>query len=667
MIDETNISPTTSTCSGGDVKTSADKTTATTPPMEEIVPLATTAAAATGEAEEQRDMMDMLLSEQASDEFRVLVEDEGSDEVELVTELTNDSESSDEWSDGEDEDESQRLQPEDCLTSPNDNNLAKDGVVVHDDDDHDNDNDDDYMELGEVVGDTDDLGEDHDNQSTDEWGEEQKVSFEKVMDVIAFPVKHLFPPEEEGIEVDNELGVVNSDSQYGDHDQELLVQEEKKEEKEIEPEKDEEKQQEERETAEVAVAKSTSASTLTVDTSVDDSNGKPSSVPSTSSMEAAEDSKKTTADIEDEESVEVVLPANDDKTQRSSAQKTTTPLISPTSPRQWFSSWFQPGPDQRIVATVTKASKKEPLGVFIKKVLLKDGLYVSQLQAGSEIASTGLKPGMKILTINGKPCPQTVKDFRELVSSMEGQVDIVAQPPENENEGLVVVTIFKETKTQPLGLILKRQMFREGLVVAKVLDGSIFCHTDLKEGMRIVRVNDQQCPGTVDAFRGLLSEIDGQVKIVAEPTVTQSQTTKPPANDEENERTDDNKREESKEPQEESTNAVTFVTDNTLEVPPMTKIFKHNGVERKEIVCKVTKNGTHESLGLLLRDFKDEEGIHVLQLDENSKLGATALKPGMTIHQINGQDCPNKVEECVKMLRSIDGPLTIVASELYED
>jgi len=624
MIDETNISPTTSTCSG--VKTSTDKK-----------PTTSTAIPASPPAEQRGDVMDNL-EPQASDEFRVL--DDGSDEVEIVSELRQDSESSDEWDDDDDSQTSSQEQEQE----------------------------------DEIIGDTE-FGDDvDDNQSTDEWGQEPKISFEKVMDFIAFPEKHLFQQssaeKEEGVEVDNEMGVVNSDSEYGE-----------------EPEQEKEQEKEDEDVLPTTETKPTSTSPLTVNTSSSETdvskNGEASVPPTTSSPkeEEAEDAKQKTGDIEGSESVEVVLPANH-KLQKD--KTTTTPSASPTSsnsPRQWFSNWFQPivGAEQRIVATVSKESKEEPLGVFIKKVLLKDGLYISQLQQDSEIASLGLlKPGMKILTINGKPCPQTVKDFRELVSSLEGKVTIVAQPPETENEGLVVVTIFKETKTQPLGLILKRQMFREGLVVAKVLDGSIFCDTELKEGMRIIRVNDQQCPASVDAFRDLLQEIDGQVKIVAEPTtVSQSSSNSSQAKEAEKdeEETADDKKEEdneesSKEKSEDSSVTPTKEEDTPAEevVPSLPKIFKHNGVDRKEVVCKIVKNGTHEPLGLLLREFKDEEGIHVLQLDEtSSKLGATALRPGMTIHKINGQDCPYKVDECIKLLRSIKGSLTIVASELYED
>ncbi|CAJ1935055.1 unnamed protein product [Cylindrotheca closterium] len=564
------------------------------------------------------------------------------------------------------------------------------GDIMKTDDDSSSSQRHDHQQDGDIVGDLKlDDDNDNDNQSTDEWGDEQKLSFEKVMDFIAFPEKHLFQsqPSQEGVEVDNELGVMNVDTEYGSSAAAaaatpavvVVVQEEKKEEdQEEQAEQEKEQLTAAEETTEEAKAKinakttkaketaTTTTLSLTVDTtSVDE----PSSVPPPKSFEQEkeeEDSKKTNDPAEGEESVEVVLPADHklaSSTEPQNSSDMSSMVTTTTSPRQWFANWFQP--DQRIVATVTKESKNEPLGVFIKKVLLKDGLYISQLQVGSQVASTDLKPGMKILVINSMPCPQTVKEFRDLVSTMEGEVTIVAQLAEDENEGLVVVTVFKETKSQPLGLVLKSRLFKEGLVVAKILDGSIFCNTALKEGMRIIRVNDQQCPGSVDAFRVLLKEIDGQVKIVAEPTVAQCQQAKQAAAAaaDKEKKTEDKEKEKEDEKEKKPDDS-----NDTPEVASMPKIFKYNGIERKEVVCKIVKNGTHEPLGLLLREFKDEEGIHVLQMDETAKLGATtALKPGMTIHQINGQNCPNKVEECIKLLRSIDGLLTIVASEIYED
>jgi hypothetical protein len=346
--------------------------------------------------------------------------------------------------------------------------------------------------------------------------------------------------------------------------------------------------------------------------------------------------------------------------------------------KSWF-SWFKREDNEKIVATIHKKTKEDPLGIYIKKLILKDGLYISNMLENSKFAKTNLKVGMKILTINETPCPLKVKEFKALVAEMDGKVTIVAEPEEVEGEERVVVSIYKETKTEPIGIYLKKRILKEGLLISKIKEDSKFGNTDLKVGMKIVKINDQPCPQTVLEFKTLLAEIDGEVTIAAEsgkmritpeppseaavPETSARTSKKVSFADEASEGANAKEVEDPAEAENDILQeSVSEKTDN-LYTP---KIFICNGEERKEVVCTISKRKT-ESLGLLLREFKGEEGIHVLQVNQRSKLASTALQPGMTILRINGMECPKGVDECIKMLRSITGPLQIVASELVEE
>ena len=81
---------------------------------------------------------------------------------------------------------------------------------------------------------------------------------------------------------------------------------------------------------------------------------------------------------------------------------------------------------EAFVTTVHKASACERVGMTLKKTT-SNKIYIDQIPLGSKFSFTALKPGMVLLTINGKPCPKTIKETRALFSTMgEGDLTIMA-------------------------------------------------------------------------------------------------------------------------------------------------------------------------------------------------------------------------------------------------
>lgn len=474
-------------------------------------------------------------------------------------------------------------------------------------------------------------------------------AFESFMDFVAFPEKHLFEPK------CSSAAACIADEEYAMEDSQAEHRARKEEEK---PE-------------EISAINMTATETTTVDANKDSEREKPSiSKDRKIELRVVVPSPSQEADPN---GCEGSSSTDDYKTEKKkSPQTVTTPCVFTPTPRSraWL-KWLRR--NERIAATIHKEKKEEPLGIFIKKLVLKDGLYISNMQETSRFAQTDLKIGMKILTINKMQCPETVKEFKALVGEMVGDVTIVAEMEEIEEDVNTVVSIYKETRTEPLGVYLMKRMLKNGLFVSKIREDSKFHNSDLKVGMKIVKINGHPCPPTVQEFIALLAQIDGEVTIVAEP----GKSKLPPV-----------LLEETVVPEAPPMRTVTVVTDgNDVEMvdssepdifalrkseeekskeEPAPKIVTLNGEQRKEVVCTVSKK-QNETLGLLLREFKGEEGIHVLQVYQKSKMASTTLQPGMTIHRINGAECPKNVEECIELLRNITGRLEIVASELFED
>eukprot|EP00980_Cylindrotheca_fusiformis_P006415 scaffold1375_cov137-Cylindrotheca_fusiformis.AAC.4 len=83
------------------------------------------------------------------------------------------------------------------------------------------------------------------------------------------------------------------------------------------------------------------------------------------------------------------------------------------------------------VTAAFKKKKNEPLGLGIMKIAGKDGLFISKIQPGGKIATNAkqLKAGMKLISLNGKPCPGEVDEALAILKDAKGKLKIVAQVP----------------------------------------------------------------------------------------------------------------------------------------------------------------------------------------------------------------------------------------------
>lgn len=83
-----------------------------------------------------------------------------------------------------------------------------------------------------------------------------------------------------------------------------------------------------------------------------------------------------------------------------------------------------------IVVHMYKHEEGDRLGLGVETIYGKDGIYISQLIEESISASTKLEAGMKILSINDQPCPSTVVGTINSLCAIKGVVRITAEPAE---------------------------------------------------------------------------------------------------------------------------------------------------------------------------------------------------------------------------------------------
>ncbi|CAJ1935200.1 unnamed protein product [Cylindrotheca closterium] len=325
-----------------------------------------------------------------------------------------------------------------------------------------------------------------------------------------------------------------------------------------------------------------------------------------------------------------------------------------------------------VTGIVEKESQHERLGISIRK--MEDGrIIIYKINEDSMFVDTDLEVGMKIISINDEACPPTVPETIATLKLAKDIVKIVAEP---QRDGIVVddaqregvpgeralanrntvsftdyftssyteyenaitnmsinkmleavtgleafseedICIEKESKAEKLGVALMQSKTSNNIYVNHVWENSKFAAAGLKAGVKVLKINGQYCPASLNETVSLLNTAEGKL------------------------------------------NLTVIVDDNFCY--ELDETFMMNG---KKLANKTTirlQKEKDEPIGMLLRKYEDREGIFVRKLSEDGKAAKTSLKPHMKILLINGQRCPQNMEDCTQMISEIEGELKIVA------
>ena len=89
---------------------------------------------------------------------------------------------------------------------------------------------------------------------------------------------------------------------------------------------------------------------------------------------------------------------------------------------------------------IQRESWAEPIGLKLAKG--KGGVIVSEIKEDSPFRFTGLQVGMRLMEINGVPCPKSLLVATNLMRAAEGDVQLIATQEEEENEEEVPLLFY---------------------------------------------------------------------------------------------------------------------------------------------------------------------------------------------------------------------------------
>lgn len=168
-----------------------------------------------------------------------------------------------------------------------------------------------------------------------------------------------------------------------------------------------------------------------------------------------------------------------------------------------------------VVATAIKQFKDETIGLAIGRTTR--GLEINKIEPAGIFSTSGLQKDQLIRSINGRPCPESVKDAMAMLREAEGMVNLVVLDSlqykfEWPSSCLATVDAVKEYPNQFVGLEVAKG--RQGrVVIARVDEKGIFAGKGLLQGLVILNINNTDCPATVEETIQLMNQSPLQLSL----------------------------------------------------------------------------------------------------------------------------------------------------------
>jgi len=82
--------------------------------------------------------------------------------------------------------------------------------------------------------------------------------------------------------------------------------------------------------------------------------------------------------------------------------------------------------DSFVTATIVKSGGDDP-GLTLKKDRFRGGVFINHIDPYSSFVNTDLRPGLRIMSINGHACPKNVRDCMYELQQVDGMLGIIAE------------------------------------------------------------------------------------------------------------------------------------------------------------------------------------------------------------------------------------------------
>jgi hypothetical protein len=316
-----------------------------------------------------------------------------------------------------------------------------------------------------------------------------------------------------------------------------------------------------------------------------------------------------------------------------------------------------------VICKIQKYFRRQGTGLSFVSFSDKPGIYISSIKEESKFINTKLKPGMRVLTVNERPCPRRVRELIEIFRSTEQNLEIAAtfapvkEPVVIAQKKTVVLASVRETvdntkkKTEedPTTIPAIRQRQQAAAAEEEEQENEQEEQEqekkkDLKPEQQEEKEEQENLPEAT--FRASESQRSPEAKKYEQELEQETDDTLGEENQSQQE-----KKQVHQDVEEEQQQGI------TEEVPA-----EDIHLLAKPVICKIRKESPKEGTGLSFTSFTNKEGIYVSSVKEGSKFEGTKIRPGMKILQVNGRACPINIKDLINLFRSIEHDMEITAA-----
>lgn len=311
----------------------------------------------------------------------------------------------------------------------------------------------------------------------------------------------------------------------------------------------------------------------------------------------------------------------------------------------------------QVVCRIRKESQQEATGLSFVSYFEKEGIFVSKIRSGSKFQDTGLKKGMKIIKINGNPCPTRVKNVIQIVKSAkcileitavaDDSIEIIGSDVPSKGSAQVKNQRRSTNESKSNGVEEEAASIDDTAAGDKEWLGLGFADRFFKSIGYIqqdaIDEDSVNQPSVLSGEETVVTQTrEADVQSAASPMVTRD----------------------------EKTSVVEAATSSMAKnISPAEKesesesqeIYRSTYARSRTVHAKVLKRTKKEKLGISFVSFKKRPGVYIYEMYEDSIFQETMLEPGMKVLYINGYPCPDRVSETLLMVKEIQGNLTISA------
>ena len=288
-----------------------------------------------------------------------------------------------------------------------------------------------------------------------------------------------------------------------------------------------------------------------------------------------------------------------------------------------------------FTAVSTKASKSTKVGISTKKSNTLNAILITAIPETSLFHNSSLRVGMKIVSINGAPCPAHNTDAIKIIKNTEGELKIeavfvedkkleaaaaavavkkeeapkkaeAAPAPEEEpgiavaaereipmlKEGQLAASVKKPSKESKVGILFYQKKSGNKVLISKVKPDGLFRNSGLKPGQTLISINGTPCPPTATEAVELVQRAAEDVTIIA-----------------------------------------------------------------ASIIATAEKSSKDAKAGI---SFGKGPGyICIAAISKGGLFASSSLQVGQKVIAVNGNECPSEVKEAIELVRNTEGKLTL--------